>query len=109
LINTALTEWLRIQDHPGIRFITTANGRRTAALVNGPEVWTVAEAWLQHDPADRLVDNVTAATGLTGNEVEAALAYYADFRDEIDAEIDRLHLAQEQARAAWERRQAING
>ena len=109
LINTALVEWLRMQDHPEIRFVTTATGSRVAALVNGPEVWTVAESWMQHEPAERVVDNVVQATGLTHNEVEAALGYYADFRDEIDTEIERVHLAQEQARLAWERRQALNG
>ena len=109
LINTALVEWLRIQDHPGIRFVTTASGSRTAALVNGPEVWSVAESWLQHDLAERTLDNVVQATGLTRKEVDVALAYYADYRDEIDTEINRLHLAQQQAREAWERRQAING
>jgi len=109
LVNTALVEWLRIQDHPGIRFVATANGTRVAALANGPEIWTVAESWTQHEPSERTVENVAQATGLTHNEVETALAYYADYRDEIDDEIDRLHLAQEQARLAWERRQALNG
>jgi len=84
-------------------------GRRVAALVNGPEVWTVAESWTQHAPPGRTVENVAAATGLTPQEVESALAYYADYREEIDAEIARIHLAQEQAQLAWERRQALDG
>jgi len=108
LINTALGEWLRIQRHPGIRFVATPAGSRVAALVDGPEIWTVAESWLQHPPTERTTDNVAQATGLTCREVECALAYYADYRPEIDAEINRVHQAQAQARAAWERRQALH-
>jgi len=109
LVNTALSEWLRIQAHPGIRFVPTPTGTRMAALVGGPEVWTVAESWNQHAPDERTIDNVVEATGLTRREVECALAYYADYRNEIDAEIDRVHAAQEQARSAWERQQALYG
>jgi len=109
LITTAVDEWLRIQSHPGIRFVATPDGARVAALVKGPEVWTVAESWNQHLPADRTVANLVAATGLTSGEVECALAYYADFRAEIDAEIEQLHEAQQQAYSAWERQQALYG
>ena len=109
LVSTALDEWLRIQSHPGIRFVPTPTGARVAALVNGPEVWTVAESWHQHAPADRTEDNLVLATGLTRREIDTALAYYADHTDEIDAQITRVHLAQTQARQAWERRQTLHG
>ncbi|MCL2781788.1 MAG: hypothetical protein FWD74_09960 [Actinomycetia bacterium] len=109
LINTALREWLRAQSHPRIRFVATPTGTRVAALVDGPEVWTVAESWNQHDPSERTVENVVAATGLTRREVDCALAYYAEFRDEIDIQIDRINRAQEQARLAWDRRKALYG
>ncbi|MDR1710939.1 MAG: hypothetical protein LBR58_03640 [Propionibacteriaceae bacterium] len=107
LVNTALDEWLRTQAHPGIRFVSTPHGQRIAALAGGPEVWTVAESWLQHEPADRTVANVAAATGLTAREVECALAYWADNKAEIDADVERVHNAQRQAREAWERRQSL--
>ena len=109
LVTTALGEWLRLQAHPGIRFVPTPSGARIAALVNGPEVWTVAESWRQHEPAERTVENLMLATGLTRTEIEAALSYYADYGAEIDAEVDRVHEAQAQARQAWERRQALHG
>ncbi|MDR1808340.1 MAG: LNG1/LNG2 family protein [Propionibacteriaceae bacterium] len=107
LVNTAVDEWLRLQAHPGIRFVATPYGTRIAALVDGPEVWTVAESWNQHEPADRTVENVVAATGLTRREVECALGYWADFRDEVDADVARVHAAQRQAREAWEKRQLL--
>ncbi|MDR0285713.1 MAG: hypothetical protein LBI33_12635 [Propionibacteriaceae bacterium] len=109
LINTALNEWLRMQSHPGVRFVPTPAGDRIAALVRGPAVWTVAESWNQHDERDRTVDNVTASTGLTRAEVDIALGYYADHTAEIDAQIARVHRAQTIAREAWERRQALHG
>ena len=108
LVNTALNEWLRIQAHPGIRFISTPTGKRIAALVNGPEIWTIAESWQQHNLSERTIDNLVQATGLEREEVDVALAYYADFKDEIDTEISIVHAAQEQAREAWERRQALH-
>ncbi|MDR1189992.1 MAG: hypothetical protein LBK95_21490 [Bifidobacteriaceae bacterium] len=107
-VNTALSEWLRIQAHPGIRFVATPHGTRIAALVGGPEVWTVAESWMAHDPADRSVENVVAATGLTPREVECALNYWADHRREIDSDVERVHHAQEQARRSFERRRALD-
>jgi len=108
LINTALSEWLRIQVHSEIRFIPTSTGLRVAALINGPEIWTVIESWNQHDPLDRTTENISKSTGLSTQEVEIALHYYADFREEIDAQIARVHQAQDQARQAWERRQSLH-
>ncbi|MDR2566678.1 MAG: hypothetical protein LBC97_11630 [Bifidobacteriaceae bacterium] len=107
LVNTALVEWLRLQAHPGIRFVPTPYGGRLAALVGGPEVWTVAESWMAHEPADRSIENVVAATGLARSEVECALKYWADFRHEVDDDIARVHAAQRQAREAWERQQSL--
>ena len=103
VVAQALNEWMRLQDHPGIRFITSLTGDRVAALERGPEVWTVAEAWVMIDPARRSVDEVAYVTGLTVTEVETALRYYADFQDEIDAELVQVWQAQKEEQAVWER------
>ena len=103
VVAQALDEWTRIQTHPGIRFVTLANGDRVAALERGPEVWTVAEAWVMADPATRTTEEMTYVTGLTADEVEAALLYYADFQEEIDAQIAKVWQAQKDAQAAWAR------
>ena len=103
VVAQALNEWMRIQGHPGIRFITSLTGDRVAALARGPEVWTVAEAWVMTDPARRSVDEVAYVTGLTVTEVETALRYYADFQDEIDAELAQVWQAQKEEQAVWER------
>ena len=109
VINTAVDEWLRMQDHPRVRFVGIETGERRAALIDGPQVWTVAEFWLAHDPTQRTAATVADAVGIPVSMVEAALAYWADYRDEIDDVLDRHRVAQDEALAAWERRQALAG
>ncbi|MGH3922471.1 MAG: hypothetical protein ACRDTT_06315 [Pseudonocardiaceae bacterium] len=104
----AVREWLRMQAHPGVVFVTTVDGERRAALAVGPQVWTVAESWLQHDVGDRTPAQVADALGLTVIDVETALAYWAEYRDEIDTVISRHHAAQDDALATWERRRALD-
>lgn len=97
-----------MQAHPGIVFVTAEGGERRAALAVGPQVWTVAEAWLQHDRDERTAAVVADAIGLTTADVENALAYWADYRDEIDELIARHHASQDDALAAWERRRTLD-
>jgi hypothetical protein len=104
----AVREWLRMEAHPGIVFVTTVTGERRAALAVGPQVWTVAESWLQHDKNERSAAVVADALGLSVADVEAALAYWADYREEIDELIERQHASQDEALAAWERRRALD-
>lgn len=108
VVVTAVREWLRMQSHPGIVFVVTVGGERRAALTAGPQVWTVAEAWLQHDKEKRTVAALADALGLAVADVERALAYWADYQDEIDDLIGRHRASQDQALAAWERRQALD-
>jgi hypothetical protein len=104
----AVREWLRMQAHPGVVFVPTVTGERRAALSAGPQVWTIAEAWLQHDKEERTAAVVAEALGLTAPDVENALSYWADFPDEIDDLISRHHASQDEALAAWERRRALD-
>lgn len=97
-----------MQAHPGIVFVTAEGGERRAALAVGPQVWTVAEAWLQHAKDERTAAVVADAIGLTTADVEHALAYWADYRDEIDELIARHHASQDDALAAWERRRTLD-
>jgi hypothetical protein len=101
---SAVREWLRMQAHPGVVFVATVTGERRAALSAGPQVWTVAEARLQHDKEERTAAVVAEALGLSVADVENALAYWADFPDEIDDLITRHGASQDEALAAWERR-----
>lgn len=104
----ALREWLRMEAHPGIIFVATVTGERRAALVAGPQVWTVAEAWQQHEREERDTVLVADTLGLTVRDVEAALAYWAEYREEIDELIARHHGEQDAALSAWERRRTLD-
>ncbi|MDR1798949.1 MAG: hypothetical protein LBR19_03555 [Bifidobacteriaceae bacterium] len=107
VISLAVDEWLRLQGHPRIRFVEPVPGERRAALVDGPEVWSVAEAWIQNAGPDRTAAMVAATIGLRTDQVEAALAYWADNRDEIDGLVTRVQADQEAAFLSWQRRQAL--
>ena len=104
----ALREWLAMQAHPGVVFVATVTGERRAAVVAGPQVWTIAEAWQQHEQQDRDSATLAEVLGLGMVEVEAALGYWADHREEIDELIARHHREQDEALAAWERRRALD-
>jgi hypothetical protein len=108
VVVNAVSEWLRMQRHPGIMFVTTVTGERRAALATGPQVWTVAESWLQHEKNERTIASVADALGLPESDVNTALAYWADYRDEIDELIRREQTNQDEALAAWERRRALD-
>jgi hypothetical protein len=107
VISLAVSEWLRLRNHPRIRFVEPVPGERRAALTDGPEVWSVIEAWLQHESSERSVALVAESTGLRLDQVETALAYWADNRREIDSLIDRLQAAQAEEFASWQRRRAV--
>jgi hypothetical protein len=104
----AVREWLLMQELPGIVFRTTNTGERRAALVVGPQVWTVAAAWLDHKGKSRTPAVVADTIGLPVPDVEAALTYWAQNREEIDRQIAEARTAADNALAAWERRRALD-
>ncbi len=108
VVVSAVREWLRMQVHTGVVFVATVTGERRAALKAGPQVWTVAEAWLQHDKDERTAAVVADALGLTALDVETALAYWADYQDEIDDLVSRHRASQDEALAARERRRTLD-
>lgn len=108
VVVAAVREWLVMQEFPGLVFRTTNTGERRAALATGPEVWTIAEAWLAHKGRARKPGTVADTLGLGIADIEIALAYWAQHREEIDTLIADLHVAQEEALAAWEKRRALD-
>jgi len=104
----AVREWLLMQEMPGVVFRTTNTGERRAALAVGPQVWTVAAAWLDHKARRRSPAVVADALGLGVADVETALAYWARNRAEIDGQIADARAAQDEALTAWEQRRALD-
>ena len=93
--------------HPLISFRDGPSGRR-AVVMGGPDVWEVVGSVVGGDvvPAERVARAVELFR-LRPEQVEAALAYYAEFTDEIDGRIAANAAAAEEAEALWRRRQDL--
>ncbi len=91
-----IEEWVRLQDHPGIRFVDGPAGRR-AALVGGPDVWEIIDTARAHEfDAGAILE---AHPWLSAELLETARRYFDGFPDEIDALIeDNRYVAEELAR-----------
>lgn len=81
-------EGARRDEHPMITFRDGSTGRR-AGLVGGPDVWEVV-LWVSEPSSPDPVAEVVADGVVSRAQVDAALAYRADYPDEIAARID-LH------------------
>jgi uncharacterized protein (DUF433 family) len=94
-----LDESLRREDHPLIRFADGPSGRRAALVGRGLDVWEVIELVRDNDnDADEAAAYLEIPAGL----VQAAITYYGDYRDEINAEIALNQAESERGYAAWE-------
>ena len=101
-----IDEGLRMEDHPGIVFRDGPSGRR-AALAAGPDVWEVIADAPRHRAQRRGGDRRHGRVGQPAAlQVRAAVRYYADYRDEVEARILLNRQEAERQRAAWERAQA---
>jgi uncharacterized protein (DUF433 family) len=92
-------EGLRREDHPLIRFVDGPSGRRAALVGSGLDVWEVIATARDNDnDPEEAAAYLEIAPGL----VQATVAYYGDYREEIDAEIALNEAEWERGYAAWE-------
>jgi hypothetical protein len=95
-----IDEGMRMDDHPGVVFRDGPTGRR-AGLAAGPDVWEVIAAIHQSGLTGDAALAAAAAWGvLTPIQIRAAVGYYAEYPEEIDAPV-RCDI--EEAGAAEER------
>ncbi|CAN5490092.1 hypothetical protein BH23ACT9_BH23ACT9_21070 [soil metagenome] len=100
-----LLEALRLQDHPLVQFRTGASGHREPHLVGTRLKVRDIIATARGHQGD--IQVTAAYFDLPVPIVDAAIAYYAEFTDEIDtANADAARYADEQ-RQRWERQQAL--
>ena len=100
LAERLLAEGLRREEHPMVWFRSNADGVRTAAVVGRRMyIWQLVDALRQLDGD---VAKVADDFQLTEPQVRAAVDYYAEFGDEIDADAER---SREFARRERERRE----
>ncbi len=97
-----IDEGLRMEAHPGIVFRDGPSGRR-AGLAAGPDVWEVVGLLrgLRGSVEERVAASA-AQLGLTDAQVRTTSRYYAEFTDEIDAEIANNDDIANREMAAWE-------
>jgi hypothetical protein len=112
--NRLVDEALRMHEHPLVTFKDGPAGRR-ARLAGGPDVWEVIGAVRSVRDAepelagDEVLAVVAETSGVPMPFLRAALAYWGDFPEEVDAFLDRARAEAEQARASWERQQELLG
>jgi uncharacterized protein (DUF433 family) len=92
-----IEEGLRHDAHPLIQFLDGPSGRRASLVGRGLDVWEVIETVRDNDGSvGEAAEYLEVPTGL----VEAAVAYYGEYRDEIDQEIALNEAEYERGRAA---------
>lgn len=94
-------------DHPGVVFKDGPSGRR-AALAFGPDVWEIVKVLREIDERGAAAIAATAEVlTLPESRVRAAMHYYADYPDEIDAEIGEADRVSAAAEDAWRTEQRL--
>jgi hypothetical protein len=103
LADRLLNEALRMQRHPLIRFQTGASGRRQAMLVaTRLHIYQVISTVRFGGGG---IKEAAEYFSLPEREVQAAVDYYADFKDEIDEDFALALRFEADERARWERQQ----
>jgi uncharacterized protein (DUF433 family) len=92
-------ESLRREDHPLVRFADGQSGRRAALVGSGLDVWEVI-ATVRDNDSD--LEEAASLLETDPGLVQAAVSYYGEYQDEIDAEIALNRAEWERGYAAWE-------
>jgi hypothetical protein len=107
LAERLIDEGLRSEAHPMVIFRSGPGGRRPV-LVGGPEVVDVIGAIIGGDvPATERRRRASHLLGVSVAVVDAALAYYADFTEEIDGLLAERTARGDESEAAWHRQRAL--
>ena len=103
LADRLLGEAMRTEMHPLVRFRTGSAGRREPILVGTRLL--VRQVVSQLRDAEGAVDETAEYLGIPPRAARAALAYYADFADEVDADAAWAARVEADALSRWERQQ----
>jgi uncharacterized protein (DUF433 family) len=103
LADRLLSEAIKTATHPLIRFQSGALGRRRALMVSTRLYVYQVISTLRGNDGD--VDQTAKDFGLAPQLVRAALAYYADFTDEVDEDAAVAAQLEREERERWERQQ----
>ena len=103
LADRLLSEAVKTQAHPLIRFQPGALGRRRALVVGTRLYVYQVISTLRGNDGD--VERTSADFDVARQLVRAALAYYADYRDEVDEDARIAAELEREERERWERQQ----
>jgi uncharacterized protein (DUF433 family) len=103
LVDRLLGEGVRLERHPLVRFHAGTSGRRQPALVGTRLAVHQVVATVRAERSD--VDAAADYLAIEPSLVRAAVDYYADFRDEVDADAAFADRVANDERARWERRE----
>ncbi len=91
-------EGLRTDEHPLIRFVDGPAGRRPRLQGTGLDVWEAISVVRDNDGNERAAAEYL---GIPLGLVQAAVAYYGAYQDEIEQWIDLNARESETAHEAW--------
>lgn len=97
-----IDEGMRIDEHPGIYFRDGGSGRRPAVLGTRLDVAQIIETLRQNENS---IAETAEYLDISPAQVEAAVRYYAAYRDEVDEWIERSRAIAERERELWRRQQ----
>lgn len=100
LVERYVQEGLRHDEHPSIHFRDGAAGRRPALLGSRLDVADVINTIRQNENS---IEEAAEYLEIPVEQAEAALAYYADYKPEIDDWIERGRAIAEEERERWQR------
>ena len=98
LAQRMIEEGMRMAAHPLIRFTSGPSGRRATLIGSGLDVWEVVSMVRSsgNDPAE-----AAETLALPVDLVEAGIAYYGAYPQEIDERIELNRFEAERGRAAY--------
>jgi uncharacterized protein (DUF433 family) len=93
-----IAEGVKMDEHPEIAFREGALGRRASLAGTRLDVWQVIETVRN---SGNSLQEAAEYLGLSPMRVQAAVNYYADYRDEVDEIAERERAVSERAEATW--------
>ena len=104
LVERYIEEGIRTDRHPLIYFRDGAGGREPAMFGSNLRVWQVIDTLRQNGNS---VQETADYLGKHVSWVRAAVAYYADYQQEIDDTIQEAHELADRGEARWRREQQL--
>jgi uncharacterized protein (DUF433 family) len=103
LADQLLGEAVRTDRHPLVAFRAGGSGRRRPALIGTRLYVQDVIATVRGEAGS--VEAAAEYLGISIASVRAAVAYYADFADEVDADIEAVTAVAREEQARWDRQQ----